>query len=469
MGAALDLRLDRSTKTPLAEQIRSGISTAITRGVLVPGARLPSWRDLAVQLGVARGTVRAAYERLQDAQLIVASKTTGTRVADRPATIARAADLLDAESALPDISLDFPSRPGIFQMGVPAFDCFPAKLFARIRAHAVRAEVTSPNGYPDPRGEAEFRREIAAHLAISRGIECLPSQIIITAGFAGALGLALRVLRLEGRTAWTEEPGFPLTRRALEVAQLTPVPVPVDDEGIGVAFGARHAPDAALAVVTAGQQAPLGATLSLARRLRLIEWATQAGAWIIEDDYLSELQLSGRAAPALASLDRAGRVIHIGSFSKTISPTLRLGFVVVAPALAQRFVEAATCLAPAPGAAVQLAVAEFMRDGHYLRHLRRMKRVYAARRDALKANLEPTGLPARAAGLAMLLQLPDGARDTRIAREAAASGLSLAPLSSWYGTSGSRRSGFLLGVTTPPGPRLAASCDRLHRLIETFG
>ena len=302
MTPVLDLQLDRTTKTPLTDQIRNGITTAISAGVLAPGARLPSWRDLAAQLGVSRGTVRAAYERLLDAQLIVSSR------------------------------------------------------------------------------------------------------IVITAGFRGALGLALRVLALEGKSAWIEDPCFPLSRRALQIAQMSTVPVPVDAEGMDVAYGIEHASDAALAVVTAGQQAPLGTTLSLARRLRLLEWAAQAGAWIIEDDYLGELQLRGRAAPALASLDRAGRVIHIGSFSKTINPSLRLGFIVVPPALAQQFVEAATCVAPAPGPAVQLATAEFMRDGHYMRHLRRMKRVYATRRDALSACLESHGLSARLAGLAMLLQ-----------------------------------------------------------------
>jgi GntR family transcriptional regulator/MocR family aminotransferase len=469
MTAPLDLKLDRSTKTPLAEQIRKGIEAAIRAGVLIPGARLPSWRDLAAQLGVARGTVRAAYERLLDAQLIISSRSGGTRIADRPAHIGAAAEGSDPEHALPEMYRDFSSGSGIFQMGVPAADSFPVKLFARIRARTARAETSAPAIHPDPRGESELRREIAAHLAIARAIECRPSQIFVTAGFTGALGLVLRVLRLEGRSAWMEEPGFPLTRGALQIAQITTIPVPVDDEGIDVDHGRRHAPDAALAVVTPGQQAPFGPTLPLARRLGLIEWAARTGAWIIEDDYLGELQLRGRAAPALASLDRAGRVIHIGSFSKTISPTLRLGFAVVPPPLTARFAEAASCLAPAPGPAVQLATAEFLRDGHYMRHLRKMKRVYALRRDALKACLETYGLKIRPAGLSMLIALPDGARDLRITREAAAFGLAPSPLSSWYGDTASRRSGLLLGVTTAPGKRLVTSCERLHGLIETFG
>jgi len=146
-----------------------------------------------------------------------------------------------------------------------------------------------------------------------------------------------------------EDPGFPLTRRGLELARLSPAPIPVDADGIDIDYGLHHAPDAALVVVTPGQQAPLGSTLSLARRLRLLDWAAQEKVWVVEDDYLGELQLKGRATPALASLDRVGRVIHIGSFSKTISPALRLGFIVAPLPLASRFEEVAACLAPAPG------------------------------------------------------------------------------------------------------------------------
>jgi GntR family transcriptional regulator/MocR family aminotransferase len=210
--------------------------------------------------------------------------------------------------------------PAIFQMGVTAQETFPTKLFARIRSHAVRMESSAAPLYPDPRGELELRREIAAYLAIARGIECSPSQVIVTSSFSGGLGLALHVLGLEGRTAWIEDPGFPFTRHGLELGRLSLAPIPVDANGIDVDYGLQHAPDAALVVVTPGQQAPLGSTLSLERRLRLLEWAAQANAWVIEDDYLSELQLKGRAAPALASLDRAGRVVHLGSFSKTLSP-----------------------------------------------------------------------------------------------------------------------------------------------------
>jgi GntR family transcriptional regulator/MocR family aminotransferase len=210
--------------------------------------------------------------------------------------------------------------------------------------------------------------------------------------------------------------------------------------------------------------------LSLARRLRLLDWAAQQGAWVIEDDYLSELQLKGRATPALASLDRAGRVIHIGSFSKTLTPALRLGFLVAPLPLVSRFAEVAASLAPAPGPAVQLATAEFMRDGHYMRHLRRTKRVYAAQGDALLKCLRPRAKDhakdIMIAGLAVMLRLPDGAPDLSIARETHAFGLAPVPLSLWYASTAPRRSGLLLGIATSPHKRLAAACDRLLGIID---
>ena len=459
------LALDRAATTSLTEQIRLGIAAAIDSGVLVPGTRLPSWLDLAAQLGVARGTVKAAYERLADEQRVVASRAGGTRVADRP-TRQGAEPTLAAEQ-LPPLYQEFQTGTSAFQTGVPAVDGFPATLFARLRAQAARAEVAAPLIYPDPRGEAELRRAIAAHLALARGIECSVAQVFITAGFSGALGVTLRVLQAEGRRAWVENPGFPPSRRALEIARLTPVAIPVDEDGMDVACALQRAPDAALALVTPGQQAPTGVPLALARRMQLLDWAARSQAWIIEDDYLGELQLRRRAAPALAALDRSGRVIHIGSFSKTISPTLRLGFVVAPPDLVAQFAEVAMHLAPAPGPAVQRATAAFMRDGHYMRHLRRMKRIYAARSQALQAALRARGYPVQPAGLGVVVWLPASACDTRIAREALAFGLAPAPLSTWFcPTCGVQRPGLLLGVATTCEDQLAAACERLHRLIQ---
>lgn len=317
-------------------------------------------------------------------------------------------------------------------------------------------------------GEFELRREIAGYLSIARNVHCHPEQIFITSGYSSGLGLALRVLGLEGRKVWMEEPGFMVTRKGLELARLNMVPVPVDAEGLNVGYGIENAADAALAVVTPGQQAPLGSTLSLRRRLQLLEWAASRHAWIIEDDYLSELQLQGRPAPALASLDEGKRVVHIGSFSKTISPGLRLGFVVAPNELANAFAEVAATLAPAPSPVVQLATAQFMRDGHYVRRVRRLKRLYSAQRDALCEQLRMRDAQWVNAGLAVLLRLPDGAPDVPIVREAMAVGMAPSPLSVWFATPSWTLPGLLLGVATAPQQHLATSCQRLFEIIDRY-
>jgi GntR family transcriptional regulator/MocR family aminotransferase len=466
---SLPIDLDRAKTTPLAKQIYTAIRETIESGRIPANARLPSWRDLAAQLGVSRGTVRLAYERLIDEQLAIGCGAAGTRVTERPSVSSASSGWPPEAPPMPDRFHDCGTMPLVFQMGVPAQDEFPYKLWSRILTRAARCTASAPVGYPDPRGDPSLRREIAAYLGMARGLRCSPSQVIITAGFSGALGLVIRGLELERRTAWVEDPGFPLTRTALAMAGMTAIAVPVDDEGLNVAAGLRMASDAALAVVTPGQQAPLGMTMSLARRLALLEWARRNDGWIIEDDYLSELQLEGRAAPALASLDHGGRVLHIGTFSKTISPALRLGFLVVPPERERRFGDLAACLAPAPAATIQRAVADFLHDGHYLRHLRRMKRLYAARRETLIRCLreEASGsIDVQAtAGMAVVTRLRESASDVDIASRALQFGLAPAPLSPWYMQSPQQR-GLLLGVTNLNEHRLAVDCRRLAELAR---
>jgi GntR family transcriptional regulator/MocR family aminotransferase len=465
MASDLQIQLDRTAKVPLSEQIRTTISRAIESGLLAPGARLPSWQDLAAQLGVARGTVQTAYERLSEAQMIETFGARGTLVAPRP----RAASA-QSEALRPGASMEtVKAGPAIFQLGIPALEDLPEKLFARARSsNLLKIGSFSSLVYPDPRGELELRREIAGYLAIARNLHCLPEQVLITSGYSAGLGLALRVLGLEGKRVWMEEPGFHLTRKGLALARLRIVPVPVDAEGLDVGYGIENAADAALAVVTPGQQAPLGSTLSLRRRLQLLEWAASSGAWIIEDDYLSELQLEGRAAPALASLDEGKRVIHIGSFSKTISPGLRLGFVVAPSELAGAFAEVAETLAPAPSPVVQLATAQFMRDGHYIRRVRRLKRLYSAQRAALCEQLRLHDAQWFKAGLAVLLRLPEGAPDVQIVREAMRFGMAPSPYSAWFATPSLASPGLLLGVATAPEPYLATSCRQLFEIIDRY-
>jgi GntR family transcriptional regulator/MocR family aminotransferase len=466
--AVLPIQLDRARRTPLATQIYSAIRDGIENGRLASGARLPSWQDLAAQLGVSRGTVRVAYERLIAEQFAIGLGAAGTRVAERQSG-SSIPDWSPEAPLLPDLFYEFGNAPLAFQMGVPAQDAFPFKLWSRIVTRETRRVAAAPVTYPDPRGDPELRKEVAAYLGLARGLQCNPSQVLITGGFSGALGLAIRGLQLGRMGAWIEDPGFPLTRTALGLAGMAVTAVPVDAEGLDVAAGVRTAAAAKLAVVTPGQQAPLGMTMSQARRLALLDWARCNDTWIIEDDYLSELQLKGRAAPALASLDHGGRVLHIGSFSKTISPALRLGFIVVPPELGRRFADLAASLAPAPAAGVQRAVAEFMREGHYLRHLRRMKRLYAARREALLrclGKMAPDSIKVQAtAGLAVVILLPKSASDVDIASRALEFGLAPRPMSAWY-TQPPRQQGLLLCVTNLNERRLPADCRRLLELAR---
>ncbi|ANN76058.1 PLP-dependent aminotransferase family protein [Bordetella flabilis] len=467
-GADLHIQLDRGAKLSLSEQIRVSISRAIESGLLAPGTRLPSWQALASHLGVARGTVQTAYERLSDAQVIETFRAGGTRVAPRLRTVA-------AQCETPRVGefmrayQEMNAGPAIFQLGIPAFEALPEKLFARARSsNLLKVGCISSLLYPDPRGEFELRREIAAYLAIARNLHCYPEQVFITSGYVSGLGLALQVLGLCGKKVWMEEPGFRVTRKGLELARLNIVAVPVDSEGINVGYGIDNAGDAALAVVTPGQQAPLGRTLSLRRRLQLLEWAVASEAWIIEDDYLSELQLDGRATPALASLDEGNRVIHIGSFSKTVSPALRLGFVVAPPKLTNAFSEVVATLAPAPSPLLQIDMARFMRDGHYIRRVRRLKRLYRAQRDALCQELQMRDAQWLGAGLAVLLKLPEGASDVEIVREAMTHGMAPSPLSAWFSCPSWTSPGLLLGVATAPASHVAKSCRRLFEIIDRY-
>ena len=458
--------LDRTRSIPLADQISSMLKAAIVEGRLQPEARLPSWLDMATHLGVARGTVKAAYEKLVDEELVVSAGAGGTRVARMPAPLPPPPQI-EIKRPLQGIVRGYSLPPLPFQMGVPAQDLFPYKLWARIRTRAVRDDAMGAVGQSDPRGTPELRTQIASYLAIARGIRCLPDQIILTNGYRNGLALALRTLGVQGRSVWMEEPGYPITRMGLELDGMKIVPVPVDADGMVVEEGLARARDAALAIVTPGQQAPTGVTLSAARRQALLKWAADNGSWIIEDDYLSDLQLCGRAAPALAATDPAERVIHIGSFGKTLSPALGLGFLIAPVALAERFGEVAACLQPAPNTTSQLALAGFIADGHYLRHLRRMKQIYTERRDALLDSLRadfPTG---KMAGLAFIMHLPKGTDDAQLAQNAPDRGIAPMPLSAWWHDQEQAARGLLLGVTNLKGSVVSKACQTLRDVVRT--
>lgn len=459
-----ELTLDRAAPVTLTDQICQHVEAAILEGALTAGARLPSWRDLAAQLGVARGTVKAAYEKLIDRGLLTTTAGPGTRVSD-PLPLIGPPTVAETECLRPP---DFQHRSEhalVFQMGVPADDAFPATLWARLHRQAVHVTALR-TGYSDPRGLAELRMALAAHVAIARGIECSPEQIIVTSGYRAGLALTLRSIDATGKQAWAEDPGYPVTRLALELSGVHPVAVPVDGDGLDVQQGFELAPNAALAIVTPGQQAPSGVAMSQRRRSELIEWAHVVRSWIVEDDYLAELHLSGRPANALASSAGSDRVIHVGTFSKTIAPMLGIGFLIAPRPLARRLIDVATWLGAPPSIATQLALTEFLREGHYLRHLRRMRRLYAQRRQSLLTVLKRLGVHvATPAGLSVLLPLPNGFDDEGAAIEARRLDLGPAPLSPWYANASRSHAGLILGIANVLERSIEHDCKRLLTII----
>jgi GntR family transcriptional regulator / MocR family aminotransferase len=312
--------LDPTAVAPVYRQIYDRFRVAITSGILKPGDRIPSARALTKELGLARGTIEGAYSLLAAQGYIQARGQAGTIVmpglkpqAPIPRTMPNCNSGVAAASFRPDSVLPF-------QMGLPALDMFPRKIWARLGARCVRAMQPSDMTHPSVYGVYALRAEIAAYLQVSRGINCSPSQIFVTSGYPHTLQLIAHVLLQHGDRVWVENPGFPLTRRVLEHMHITAVSVPVDREGMVISDGIELAPCARAAVVTPAHQSPLCVTLSLPRRLALLDWAARTDAWIIEDDYDGEYRYVSRPLSALKGLDRDGRVLYTGTFSKVLFP-----------------------------------------------------------------------------------------------------------------------------------------------------
>jgi len=299
----------------------------------------------------------------------------------------------------------------------------------------VRRQGAIEFSYQDPTGLRELREAICAYLAVSRGIVCLPEQVLVTAGFRGALNLIAATVLRAGDSVWCEDPGYPLARRMLEATGAHITPVPIDHDGLRVAEGIARAPDAALAVVTPSHQYPLGVSLSLTRRLALLDWAASSKAWIIEDDYDSEYRYAGQLVPTLKALDRVNRVLYVGTFSKTLFPALRLGYVVVPEEQVPAFVSACRVLGVGRPPLEQAVVADFMAHGHFGRHLKRMRGLYAARRQALADALinafgSRISLELQAGGMHLLARFTDQVGDVVLEERAARHGLAPTALSS---------------------------------------
>jgi GntR family transcriptional regulator/MocR family aminotransferase len=461
------LRIDRRSRVPLHRQLYDRIRGAIETGVLKPGERLASARSLAAQLDVARGTVDAAFSRLAGEGYVVMRGPRGTLVAPdfRARRPPRRSTSLRADTVPSSHSTALP-----LQLGLPALDLFPRKLWARIAARQARALAGAALAYPDPAGLPALREAVAGYLAVSRGVIASPEAIVITSGYQGALSLVTALALNRGDRIWFENPGYRIARDALAAQGFGLVPVPVDGEGLMVGEAKRRAPRARLAVVTPAHQSPLGVTLSFPRRQALLDWALGREAWILEDDYDSEFHYSGHKPPALKSLDAADRVFYAGSFSKSLFPGLRLGYLVV-PA---RFgADAARlCRQRHRGHSVldQAVASAFIAEGHFARHLRRMRLAYRARRDALsralRARFEGRIALASAQGGLHVLARWDGLRSDKVAAaKALVLGLKPAALSDLF-LGFTADQGLLMSFTNVAEKDAPAIVRRLARALE---
>jgi len=448
------LFLDSDNQIPVYRQIHAWLREAIEAGSLPAGARLPSTRALAQQLGLARGTVAAAYALLNAEGYLEAHGQAGSRVAARRAGSGRSA---------PESGAAGPA-PAAFQLGLPALDAFPRKVWGRLAARAARATQVGHMLMAPYAGMPALRSEIARYLRLARGIDCAADQVFVTSGYGGSLQLVARALLAPGQQVWTEDPGYPPTSALLRAAGLAPVPVAVDRDGLQVWKGLALAPAARAAIVTPAHQYPLGAALSAERRHALLQWAGGHDGWVVECDHDGEFRYAGRALPALASWDKLGRVVYCGSFSKVLFPAIRLAYVVAPPGLVAHFGRACAELSASCPALTQTIVSDFMREGHFVRHIRQMRKLYGERRqwlaDALADVLGPDApLAAPAGGLHLALPVQPGA-DQLLAARLHHHGMAPQALSGCY-AGAAAQSGLLLGFTNIVSAAQAAQLGRL--------
>jgi len=428
----------REPGIPVYQQLYERFRDAIAAGQLRPGDRVPSIRSLASELNVAKGTVEQAYQILLGEGYFLARGPAGTVVSPQLASLAAKryarvpASSLRASPYVP--AEDSPPLP--FQLGLPALDAFPRKTWARLANQNQRSLGGVAMRYPDPVGYAPLRRAIAAYLGVSRGIACLPEQIFVTAGYWGALELVCRSVLNPGDAGWYENPGYIFARQFLKQAGMHVHAVPLDEDGLNLIAGQQHCPQARFAIVTPTHQSPMGMAMSLPRRLQLLEWARQQQAWIVEDDYDSEFRYHGRPLPALKSLDRDDRVIYTGTFSKVLNPGLRLAYLVAPLSQVERFQQAAHYSGGPGSILTQATVADFMEQGYFARHLRKMRALYAQRRAYLVQALqqilgERLQVQSQAGGIHVLANLRRAEDDRPLAKAAQEHGLAVQALSDW--------------------------------------
>ena len=479
------ISVDRTDAKPLHRQIYDAYRGMIVGRGLSSGQQVPSSRTLASELGISRIPVLNAYAQLLAEGYFESRTGAGTFVSSSlPDQLTccqyRSAGVTDARSGprmVSQRSTLVPSRDkretlrgwGAFNLGQLSLDHFPFQVWSNLVARHSRNMSAESLNYGHPMGSREFREEVAAYLRTSRAVRCEAEQIMIVSGSQQALEISACVLLNPGDPVWIEEPGYPFLRYSLTMAGCRLVPVRVDSEGLDVAAGTKRCGKARAAYVTPSHQYPLGVTMSASRRLQLLDWAQSAGSWIIEDDYDSEYRYENMPIASLQGLDHSSRVIYIGSFSKTLFPALRLGYIVIPPDLIERFAAVRHALDLCPPNMFQAVMTDFLREGHFARHVRKTRLIYGERRgalvEAIRSEFGPSFEVGGAdAGLHLVMTLPKGLHDQEIALRAASQKLWLWSLSPCY-LGRAFRQGFILGFGSTKATEMPRALRRLRSVL----
>ena len=476
------IALDKASEIPLHRQLYFNFREAILGKQLQKGTQLPSTRELAKHLEVSRSTVINAFEQLLAEGFLTGKIGSGTFVTDqldnrKPETIASSAatNRSPAPSRIVERlanfrEVSFGEGLGPFRIHLPALDLFPWSTWSRLLAKCAKQQTRTQLAYADAKGLQQFRETVASYLRNSRNVRCEPEQIIVLSGSQQALGLAAQVLVEPGDLVWMEDPGYQGAIASFQLNGLTIGPVPVDSEGLDVRAGQQLFPGARLAYVTPSHQFPLGTTMSLQRRLELLNWATTNDAWILEDDYDSEYRYVTRPLSSLQGLSDRSRVIYIGTFSKVLFPALRIGYMVVPAHLVRHFTKVRVAQDIFPPTLFQMVLTEFINEGHFARHLRRMRSVYSERLNEVveSAHRELSGkvkMGVAECGTHVVLHLPDHMDDLALCRQAASHGLITRPLSPCY-RGAQVKKGLILGFGGSDTSQLRSAMGLLGRVFH---
>jgi len=486
------LQLDRDDRTPLFRQLYASIKQAILSGALPAGRQLPPSREFCLRLAISRQTVLNAYELLLAEGYLSGTVGKGTYVnvdlpkpPSRPSTLSmrHTKPMAPAFSRRGNLLVEFARSPPwaqdktrAFRVSMPGLDAFPFDVWSRLVARRWRRHEDRL-GYGDPAGYERLRELLAVYLRSSRGVICNPAQIIITSGSQQALYLLSTVLLDPGDSAWVESPGYRGTFASLHAAQAKVCYVPVDQNGLDVAYAKRHYPNAKLAAVTPSHHLPLGMTMSLQRRLDLLAWAKAHSAWVIEDDYDSEYRYSGAPLASLQSLDQNDCVAYVGTMSKVLFPGLRLGYMVLPQALVAPITQAKAIVDRQTAIMPQMVLADFIAEGHFGRHIKRTRKLYGERQAALLHAIDAhlsafLSYENTEGGLDLAVHFTKPRSEQEIVKAGLAAGLELRPLSYYLPTEAKEKSthflpGLLLGFSSLSEQEIHESSLKLRDVFRS--